>query len=114
MEYLPKDVLQLIFRYLGLEMMIIMQRISVNFNILLIEVIKQELKDITEFDTELLSTDLLINLCKINIIRSNVFAGDDRSFITTDERTSCSTLNQVFRFGGAIKTPQIVGGICDV
>lgn len=114
MEEFPADILSIIYDYVGLEMMIIMRRLSLQFNQSAIANIKRKLKQLTGFNTELLDINLLMNLCKINIIKSNVFAGEDHSFITTDERTYCTTLNQVFEFGNNIPTPQIIKDIYDI
>lgn len=114
MEELPEDLLSIIFNYFSLEDMIIMRRLGNNFNNILVSNIRTKLKILSRFNTDLLDVDLLMNLCKIYIIKSNVFAGQDRSFITTDGRTFCTTMNQVFEFGNNIKTPVLLKDFYDV
>lgn len=98
-EYIPQDLLPTIFMYSGLRSIIIMRRLSMNYNTIMTINLQRIIKLFTGFDTDIINVELLMRLCKIHIIKSNVFAGYDSSFITTDEATFLTFSNQVYAFG---------------
>lgn len=82
-----------------LKTLLIMRRLSKKYHNILTLRVRHLLWQLTRFDTDIMNETQLFQLAKTRIIKNNVCAGTNTSFIISDAATDPSTLSQVYAFG---------------
>lgn len=93
------DIAIFILINVDLKTLLIMRRLSKKFCQILTLRLRNLLWQLTRFDTDIMSEPQLFYLAKTQLIKNNVCAGNNSSFIITDDATDPSTLSQVYAFG---------------